>query len=198
MTTSTTTRCTSTKRSSGRRLRRLITSVASLATAAALLGTSVQDAEAWTLSRGTGSVGTAGILTPIEGYSSYHGANVIVPWMFSLESPGYKNSWQYVCATYRLWRQGPGFNQVPSWNHISSHERCSWIEPAKAEAVIGGANFPVTPFATYGVDVVVTWRLSSGVVVGTRLVDFVHWEDFVCKTPAPGCQRSAPGSLTLN
>ena len=176
--------------------RRVAVSLAALVAPVAVLAPAASQAEAFTWQGQTGSPGPAGLLVPVEGYSSGYAGDVVVPWMFAIESPAYKSSWQYVCATYRLWRQGPGLHQA-GWNYQSSRASCSWIAPALDSAVIVGAHFAVTPYATYGVDIVVTWRLSpTGGVVGTGLVDLVHWNDFVCKSPAQRCAVGA-GTLTL-
>jgi hypothetical protein len=99
------------------------------------------------------------------------------------ENPTYSGSWQWVCVTHRLWEYHPRtFSSNPSWTVArQSAESCGYISPSATSISFPAFSFPIAGFdsSQYATDVVITWRLPSGYLLGKKIYDYNAAGDYV-------------------
>jgi len=161
-----------------RRRRRLVgADLAVIAVFAALLA-GAGPASAYTLSS-YGYPGSTSTPATWASWTSYGTGQVLVPWRQVTESPRYANYAQYVCVQANYEEASGG-----GWIDADSQTHCAWIPAASTSANVNGAVFDAMGFNSfiYSVNVVVTWRLSNGALVGQRTYDYNALGDYRCST----------------
>jgi hypothetical protein len=154
-----------------RRLRR----TAFLALAAVLVTTIAgalhpSDASAFTWT-GHGSYGQVGVPVARVGWvpNGIGFEQIQVPGRIVKESPLYANRDQWVCIKHRAWKLSYG-----SWSLEDKTTNCGWIYANQTYINDPGYNSPYNPIAgtNLGYDVVITWKLSSGLQVADMTIDY--------------------------
>jgi hypothetical protein len=119
------------------------------------------------------------------------------------ESPAYARYDQYVCIVHRVWKY------VPAWmNHDGGHwtivgnsgTQCGWIRAANTSIWDGGYSFPIqtdTLDQKLTVDVVVTWRLANGSLLGSKNYAYNTLADYHCNVPCGYGYEGAIAYLTF-
>ena len=133
-------------------------------------------------STSTGSPGTTTTPFTYGTWGPMSTGKITVPYRTVYESAAYRNYDQTVCVTPRLWSiKMASFGSPASWVFQNKVTNCATIPAASTAAVVNGVDFTNPLFYTgYSVDVVVTWSLSNGAVIGTRTYDYSHANDYRC------------------
>ena len=144
------------------------------------LATSVSKAAAYTIisSGYPGAVGAPAT----QAYSTSYGTGALLtPDRSISESAAYARSDQYVCVTMNL----VSASGTPYWMQENAVRNCAWIRAAYSSTTVRGAWFNDLlgmNLAIYSVNVVVTWQLSNGSVIGKRTLDYNQPGDYQCQT----------------
>ncbi len=97
------------------------------------------------------------------------------------EVPAYAGSAQYVCLTHRLYRI-ERTSSGPRWVLDNAVTRCGWIGAAANSIYDAGYTFYLYPGLGYSTSTTVTWQLSNGTLLGTRIAGYEHTGDYRCLT----------------
>jgi hypothetical protein len=135
-----------------------------------------------------GAVGTPRI---VGSYVDYGTGKVTFPGRIATESARYFAYNQYVCVTSNV-VYASAFEST-SWQPYNSFRVCRWIPAAASSVVVPGVSFDVM---THGIfifsgNVVVTWQLANGALVGKRVLDYNAVGDYACY----GCTIASSYSL---
>jgi hypothetical protein len=125
-----------------------------------------------------GAVGTPRIYGSWTGM----GGNVATfPYRTVTESKRYAAYDQYVCVKMQLVYSSDG----QPWMDFGTHTNCAWIKAAATSAIVNGVNFTglmgLNSFI-YSGNVQITWRLSTGRLIGYRTLDYNATGDYGCTT----------------
>jgi hypothetical protein len=111
------------------------------------------------------------------------------------ENSTYASSWQWVCFTHRLWQWTPtafanGIIYPGHWTLAQKTNRaCGWISPSGTSLSNAKFTFPILNtgggLENFATDVIITWQLPSGYLLGKKVYDYVDQADYVC-SPDPG------------
>jgi len=106
------------------------------------------------------------------------------------ESPAYGAQWQYVCATYNLWR----LSSLDGPLVTDSAHNCQWISPSQTALNVSSwsANTRCLNLCLSGpfrAQVFVTWQLSNGTYLGTRTYNYIYDRDYICQ--ASSCYKQS-------
>lgn len=163
-------------------MRGLRSLIGSATLAVAFIATSAASASAVTITGGSGSPGYAYIPNTTAQYGAYD-STITAPARTVGESPAYARSDQKVCVTPRLWFLSSSRSGAQTWNFDSQMTNCAWIRAAATSATVNGVTFSGTiPYTGYSVDVVITWQLTNGSVIGRRTYDYSSTADYQCLT----------------
>ena len=150
-----------------------------LAMLAMLLG-GASAASAVTVTAQSGYPGTANLVATYGASTGFGSAKITVPWRNVTESTKYANYDQYVCVRPRLYESSGA-----RWIQSETKLNCAWILARSTSVNVSGADFTdvfgMNTFI-YSVDVVVTWQLSNGAVIGSRTYDYNVTGDYRCST----------------
>jgi hypothetical protein len=135
-----------------------------------------------------GGIGTPRI---VGTYVDYGTGRVTFPGRMATESARYAAWDQYVCVTSNV-VYASSFGST-SWQPYNSFRVCRWIPAAATSVVVPGVNFDVM---THGIfifsgNLVITWQLSNGALVGKRVLDYNAVGDYACY----GCTIASSYSL---
>lgn len=146
--------------------------VAIVAAAGISAGVSTGNADAFSVPTSTLCPGTIQV-PATKGYVNYGAFSIQFPDRYAWRSPCYPNYQQVISVTYRVF----GFQRGTGWVLRSSTTRTSNAD--STGAWIAGLFIP-TPNADISVDVIVEWKLSNGVLIGSKRVDYDAIGDYAC------------------
>ena len=86
---------------------------------------------------------------------------------------------QLISINYRIWSLRNG-----QWTLAASPTKTFTVYPGQ-QVVNRGAHFDTLP-GLFSVDYTITWKTSSGAVLGQTFKDFIYAADYQCN---PGCLR---------
>lgn len=142
-------------------------------------------ASAYTIARKSGYPGSATVPKVVGEYlPATYSNRITAPQRTVYESPQYAGFNQYVCAQYRLWYLARRSDNTQYWvRDPRGGSSCAWISAAGTSARLTGLYWDDnTPYTAYGVDVVITWQLANGTVVGSKTYDYSDRADYACVT----------------
>jgi hypothetical protein len=98
------------------------------------------------------------------------------------ENPTYRNDWQWVCVMHRLLVYRPWTQYwAESWDVIDSEtsQACGWISPAATSITAPGHAFDLAEQSKqYSHDVVISWQLPSGYLLGQKRYSYDRTADY--------------------